>query len=84
MASTVFLIYPSSPAGNNCRLEIAGLDLWKMARIDNVFVYPSEVNIDCFNEALSRTLSLWSVVAGRFRLDDGEHYIIEMSDNPLP
>ncbi|CAF1452290.1 unnamed protein product [Rotaria magnacalcarata] len=84
MASTVFLIYPSSPAGNNRRLEIAGLDLWKMARIDNVFVYPSEINIDCFNEALSRTLSLWSVVAGRFRLDDGEHYIIEMSDNPIP
>ncbi|CAF1003782.1 unnamed protein product [Rotaria sordida] len=83
MTST-FLIYPSVPAGNNCHIELAGLDLWRMARIDNVFVYPSEININCFNEALSRTLSLWPLIAGRSYIDENEHYFIEMCDNPIP
>ncbi|CAF3889720.1 unnamed protein product, partial [Didymodactylos carnosus] len=52
-------------------------------RIDNVFVYPSEINIDQFKEALSRTSSLWPLVAGRVRLEDDERYMIEMSDNPI-
>ena len=51
MTST-FLIYPSSPTGNNRRIELAGLDLWRMARIDNVFVYPSEINIDRFKDSI--------------------------------
>ncbi|CAF4254142.1 unnamed protein product [Adineta steineri] len=83
MTST-FLVYPSPPTGNNRRLELAGLDLWRMARIDNVFVYPSEINIDRFKEALSRTLSLWPFIIGRSRLDTDEHYFIEMFDNPIP
>ncbi|CAF1408597.1 unnamed protein product [Adineta steineri] len=66
------------------RLELAGLDLWRMARIDNVFVYPSEINIDRFKEALSRALSLWPFITGRSRLDTNEQYFIEMSDNPIP
>ncbi|CAF4255232.1 unnamed protein product, partial [Adineta steineri] len=83
MTST-FLVYPSSPTGNNRRLELAGLDVWRMARIDNVFVYPSRINIDRFKEALSRTLSLWSFITGRSRLDTDEQYFIEMSNNPIP
>ncbi|CAF2883993.1 unnamed protein product [Rotaria sp. Silwood2] len=83
MTST-FLVYPSVPTGNNCRIELAGLDLWRMARIDNVFVYPSEINIDCFNDALSRTLTLWPLIAGRSYLDNNEDYFIEMCDNPIP
>ncbi|CAF1321616.1 unnamed protein product [Adineta steineri] len=83
MTST-FPVYPSPPTGNNRRLELAGPDLWRMARIDNVFVYPSEINIDRFKEVLSRTLSLWPFIAGRSRLDANEQYFIEMSDNPIP
>ncbi|CAF1446706.1 unnamed protein product [Rotaria sp. Silwood1] len=83
MTST-FLVYPSEPTGKNRRIELAGLDLWRMARIDNVFVYPSEIKIDCFNEALSRTLSLWPLIAGRSYLDDNKDYFIEMCDNPIP
>jgi hypothetical protein len=83
MASS-FLVYPSTPTGNNHRIELAGFDLWTIARIDNVFVYPSEINIDQFKEALSRTLSLWPIVAGRTILENNEHYIIEMCDNPIP
>jgi hypothetical protein len=83
MAST-FLVYPSPPTGNNRHIELAGLDLWRMARIDNVFVYPSEINIDRFKDALSRTLSLWPVIAGRSCLNDNKYYFIEMSDNATP
>jgi len=83
MTSTI-LVYPSIPTGNNRRIELAGLDLWRMARIDNVFVYPSEINVDRFTDALSRTLSLWPLIAGRSRLEFGKHYIIEMSDKSIP
>ncbi|CAF1428786.1 unnamed protein product [Didymodactylos carnosus] len=78
-----FLVFPSKPTGNNRRIELAGFDLWTNGRIDNVFVYPSEINIDQFKEALSRTSSLWPLVAGRVRLEDDERYMIEMSDNPI-
>jgi hypothetical protein len=82
--TTTFLVYPSIRTGNNRRIELAGLDLWRMARIDNVFVYPNEINVDRFKDALSRTLSLWPLIAGRSRLEPNEHYIIEMSDNSIP
>jgi hypothetical protein len=78
------LVFPSNPSGNNRRIELAGFDLWKTACIDNVFVYPSEINIDQFKQALGRTLSLWPLVVGRVRVEDDEHYMIEMSDNGIP
>ena len=81
---TSWLVSPSSHTGNNRRIELPGLDLWIIARTDKVFVYPSELNIDRFKDALSRTLSIWPLVVGRFLLLDGGHYIIEMSDNPIP
>lgn len=81
---TSWLVSPSSPTGQNRRIELAGIDLWMFARTDNVFIYPSALNIERFKDALSRTLSLWPLVAGRFlQLDDG-HYVIEMSDNAIP
>ncbi len=52
--------------------------------INNVFVYPSDLNIDEFKDALSRSLSLWPVVAGRFFLADDDRYVIEMSDSGIP
>ncbi len=61
-----WLIPPSSPTGNNHRIELAGMDLWIIPRIDNVFVYPSDLDIDRLKEALGRTLSLWPLIAGRF------------------
>ncbi|CAF1019675.1 unnamed protein product [Adineta steineri] len=79
-----FLVSPSTSTGNNRRIELAGMDLWLMARIDNVFVYPSEIKIDQLKEALSQTLSLWPLVAGRTILENDQHYIIEMCDNPIP
>ncbi|CAF4484567.1 unnamed protein product, partial [Rotaria sp. Silwood2] len=82
--SSSFLISPSPPTGNNRRIKLPGLDLLIMTRIDNVFVYPSEINIDQFKEALSRTLSLWPLVAGRILLENDQHYIIEMCDNSIP
>ncbi|CAF3837062.1 unnamed protein product, partial [Adineta steineri] len=83
-SSSSFLVSPLPPTGNNCRIELAGFDLWTGIHIDNVFVYPSEINIDQFKEALGRTLSLWPLVAGHVRAEDNEHYFIEMSDNPIP
>jgi len=79
-----FLVFPSIPTGNNHRIELAGTDLWTIVRIDNVFVYPSEINIDQFKDALGHTLSLWPIAAGRTILENDEHYIIEMCDNPIP
>jgi hypothetical protein len=83
MASS-FMVSPSTPTGNNRRIELAGMDLWLSARIDNVFVYPGEIKIDQLKAALSRTLSLWPLVAGRIILENDQHYIIEMCDNPIP
>ncbi|CAF2060024.1 unnamed protein product [Rotaria magnacalcarata] len=81
---TSWLVHPSSPSGNGRRIELAGLDLWILARIDSVFVYPFELDIDRFNDALSRTLSLWPLVCGRFLLCKNGQYVIEMSDNAIP
>lgn len=79
-----WLIYPSPPMGHGRRIELPGIDLWILARIDNAFVFPDELNIDRFKDALSRTLSLWPVICGRFLLLENGKYIIEMSDNPIP
>ncbi|CAF4246063.1 unnamed protein product [Rotaria sp. Silwood2] len=77
-------VSPSSPSGNDRRLELAGVDLWINGQISHVFVYPSDLNIDRMKEALSDALSLWPLVAGRFLLLNNGHYVIEMSDNPIP
>jgi hypothetical protein len=84
MTSSSYLVSSSTPTGNNVRIELAGMDLWITARIDNVFVYPSEIKVDQLKEALSRTLSLWPFVSGRTVLENDEDYIIEMCDNPIP
>jgi hypothetical protein len=81
---TYWLVSPSSPTGNSHRVELAGIDLWLFARTDQVFVYPSQLDIDQFKNAVSRTLSVWPLIAGRFLLLDDGHYVIEMSDNPIP
>ncbi|CAF1220373.1 unnamed protein product [Rotaria sp. Silwood1] len=81
---TSWLVPVSTPTGNNRRIELAGLDLSIIPRIDNIFVYPGELNIDRFKSALSQTLSLWPLVAGRFLVLDDGHYFIEMSDNGIP
>ncbi|CAF1478838.1 unnamed protein product [Adineta steineri] len=81
---TFWHVFPSPPTGNNRHIELAGTDLWITGSINNVFVYPSALNIDKFKETLSRTLSLWPFIAGRFLVLDNEHYIIEMSDNAIP
>lgn len=79
-----WLVPPSSPTGKNRHIELAGIDLLIIARIDNVFVYPSDVDIERLKDALGRALSLWPLVAGRFLLLDDDHYVIEMSDNAIP
>jgi hypothetical protein len=79
-----FLVSPSILTGNNRRIELAGIDLWILEHVNNVFVYPSEIKINQLKEALSRTLSLWPFVAGRVILENNQHYIIEMCDNPIP
>ncbi|CAF2798609.1 unnamed protein product [Rotaria sp. Silwood2] len=81
---TIWLVSPSPPMGNNRRIELAGIDLWLGLSTNQVFVYPSEFNIDQFKYALSRALSLWPLVAGHFLLLEGDRYLIEMSDNPIP
>ncbi|CAF3975897.1 unnamed protein product [Rotaria sordida] len=81
---TSWLVYPSSPSGNSRCIELAGTDLWICARIDLAFVYPSALDVDRFKEALSRTLSLWPLVCGRFLVVENGQYFIEMSDNPIP
>lgn len=79
-----WLVRPSSPTGNNRHIELAGMDLLIIARIDNVFVYPSDIDVERLKDALDRALSLWPLVAGRFLLLDNDHYVIEMSDNAIP
>ncbi|CAF0987770.1 unnamed protein product [Adineta ricciae] len=79
-----FMVSPSTPTGYNRRIELAGMDLWLPNRIDNVYVYPGEINIDQLRQALSQTLSLWPFVAGRILLENDENYIIEMCDNAIP
>ena len=79
-----WLVSPSSPTGHSRQIELAGVDLWIFASTDKVFIYPAELDIDRFTDALSRTLSAWPIVAGRFLLLENEHYVIEMSDNPVP
>ena len=54
------------------------------ACIDNVFVYPTEVDIERLKEALSQTLSLWSLGTGRFRPLADSRYFIEMVNNCIP
>ncbi|CAM2730406.1 unnamed protein product, partial [Rotaria socialis] len=83
MTST-FVISPSTPTGNNRRIELVGMDQWTIARIDNVFVYPSEINLDRLKKALNRTLSVWAFVTGRVLLENEQHCIIEICDNPIP
>ena len=79
-----FVVSPSRATGNNRRIELAGMDLWTWGRVDRIYVYPSEIQIDRFQEALSRTLSLWPLVAGRILIENDEKYIIEMCDGPIP
>ena len=78
------LVYPSSNSGENNRIELAGIDLWIIPRIDNIFVYPSKLDIVRVKKALSQTLSLFPLVAGRFLVINQNEYIIEMSDNGIP
>ena len=79
-----WLILPSCPTGDRRRIELAGLDLSIIPRIDNIFVYPAALGIDRFKDALSRTISLCPLVAGRFLAFNGSDYAIEMSDNGIP
>ena len=81
---TSWLVPPSSPTGNNHHIELAGTDLWITGCVNNVFVYQSALDVDQVKDALGRTLSLWPIIAGRFLVLEGEHYIIEMSDNGIP
>ncbi|CAF1389198.1 unnamed protein product [Adineta steineri] len=81
---TSWFVSPLLPTGKNRRIELPGIDLWIIARTDKVFVYPSQLDIDRLKDALSRTLSIWPIVAGRFLLVDNGHYFIEMSDNSIP
>ena len=78
------LIYPSSRTGKNERIELAGIDLWIIPRIDNIFVYPSKLDIDRIKETMGHTLSLYPLVTGRFLLPNTNEYVIEMSDNGIP
>jgi len=80
---TSWLVSPSEQTGKNRRIELAGTDLWITGLINNVFVYPA-LDVKKFEEALSRTLSFWPLIAGRFFVLEDEHYIIEMSDNAIP
>ena len=79
-----FLVPPSTPTGNHRCIELAGMDLWLSARIDNVFVYPGEIEVNQLREALGQTLSLWPLVAGRILLENDQRYMIELCDNPIP
>lgn len=81
---TLQLVYSIEPTGSGRSIKLAGMDLWIMASIDNVFVYPCGFDFDRFEKALAQTLSLWPIVAGRLRLEDNDQYVIEMSDNGVP
>ncbi|CAF1571036.1 unnamed protein product, partial [Didymodactylos carnosus] len=67
--------------GNGRRITLRGTDL-VFASIDNVFIYPT-LDVDRLRNALSQTLSFWSILTGRIVVDD-DQYIIECSDNPIP
>ncbi|CAF3080957.1 unnamed protein product [Rotaria sp. Silwood2] len=76
------LVYPDCPTGNGRQITLAGVDM-VLGAIDNVFVYPF-LDINQLKHAISRTISRWPIVAGRLHITDNEHYLIELSDNPIP
>ena len=80
---TYWPAFASSPTGDKRRIELAGTDLWIKGLINNVFVYPSEFEVDKFKKAFSDTLSAWPLIAGRFIVVEGRYYI-EMSDQEIP
>lgn len=84
MSQNLFLVHASKPSGKNRRIELAGIDLWRYIAVHNVFVYPSAINIEKFKQALADTLSDWPFVAGVGLIENNDHYIIEMSDQPIP
>ncbi|CAF2372184.1 unnamed protein product [Rotaria sp. Silwood2] len=75
-------IIPYPPTGNDHRIILAGTDLI-FESIDNIFVYPSLLDIDRLKKALSRTLSIWPILAGRVIVND-DQYRIEFSDQSIP
>ena len=52
------LVFLSSPTGNHHRVELSDFDLHCSRPISHVYVYPSDLSIDRFNDTLSHTLSL--------------------------
>lgn len=77
-------LVPACPSGKNRRIELPGLDLWLLARIDKIFIYPNEFNRVKFDQALTETLSHWPLVTGRFIKAETDRFFIEMSDRPIP
>lgn len=73
-------IAPCPPTGNGRQLIPTGNDLI-FAGIDNIFVYPT-LNVDRLKEALSHTLYIWPIVAGRI-LVDSDQYMITFSDRSI-
>ncbi|CAF1078887.1 unnamed protein product [Rotaria sordida] len=76
--------FPLESTGKNCRIQLSGLDLWITLRITRLFVYPKEINIDKLKESVSRALSIWPIMSGRYIVIDNDKHFIEMSDNPIP
>ena len=71
------------PNGNGCRIKLRGVDLI-FGYIENLFVYPN-LDVDRFEKALSKTLSLWPIVTGRLIVDkDNDEYLIECNDQSIP
>ncbi|CAF1369284.1 unnamed protein product [Rotaria sp. Silwood1] len=81
---TTLFVYQVPRIGTRRHIKLAGTDLWITGLINNLFVYPSGWDVVKFKDALSRTLFSWPFIAGRFLGYDGEHYLIEMSDNAIP
>ncbi|CAF2185874.1 unnamed protein product [Rotaria magnacalcarata] len=78
-----YLAQSKSSTWSNRRVEIAGIDLWMIVRINYVFVYSSILDIDRIQAALSDVLSLRSLVAGRLVCHENDRYAIDMTGNTI-
>ena len=77
-------ILPSPATGKNRRIELSGIDLWLNVWINNIFVYPSVLDIDQLKKAVGHALARYPLVSGQLLLLNSDRYFIEMSDHSIP
>ncbi|TFK42811.1 hypothetical protein BDQ12DRAFT_293930 [Crucibulum laeve] len=87
IASEERFILPSSELSNSAdELEVVhlpGYDLW-MTFIKNIHVIPTQLNVEKFCSALSKTMSMYLHTSGRLEHSVREGWAIKMTHSAVP